>query len=176
MKKSILIFALLIVSLFSTNISVFSKNDTVFISNSNFDQVAGFNAAFQTAYTNIAKNDIGLIQGLDDNYKKIIGQIKSTIYNDRVCDPNLVIPFLRSHGSLRYILGYKKMFVIYFREIQSMRTYPESVYYITDDQGNFLYVELKDVYQKKHMVFDQAMLKDIRVNKKDLRELGLNIR
>jgi hypothetical protein len=153
----------------------YAKNDTVFISNSNFDQVAGFNAAFQTAYTNIAKGDIRLIQGLDDNYKRIIGHIKSTIYNDRVCDPNVVIPFLKTYGSLRYILAYKKMFVIYFREIQSMRTYPESVCYITDDQGNFLYVELKDVYQNKHMVFDQAMLKDVRVNKQMLRELGLKI-
>ena len=154
---------------------VHAKNDTVFISNSNFDQVAGFNAAFQTAYTNIAKDDIRLIQGLDDNYKRIIGHIKSTIYNDRVCDPNIVIPFLRAHGSLRYTLAYKKMFVIYFREIQSMRTYPESIYYITDEQGYFLYVELKDVYQNKHMVFDQVMLKDVRVNKQMLRELGLKI-
>jgi hypothetical protein len=153
----------------------YAKNDTVFISNSNFDQVAGFNAAFQTAYTNIAKDDIRLIQGLDDNYKRIIGHIKSTIYNDRVCDPNIVIPFLKAYGSLRYILAYKKMFVIYFREIQSMRTYPESVYYITDDQGNFLYVELKDVYENKHLIFDQAMLNDVRVNKKMLRELGLKI-
>jgi len=152
-----------------------AKNDTVYIPHSNFDKVAGFNAAFQTAYTSIAKDDIALIKSLDDKYKSIIGHIKSTIYNDRVCDPNAVIPILRAHGSMRYILAYKKMFVIYFREIQSMRTYPESVYYITDDQGNFLYVELKDVYQNKHMVFDQAMLKDVRVNKQMLRELGLKI-
>jgi hypothetical protein len=152
-----------------------AKNDTVFISHSYFEQVARFNAAFQTAYTNVAKDDIGLIKGLDDNYNKIIGQIKSTIYIDRVCDPNVVIPFLRAHGSLRYILAYKKMFVIYFREIQSMRTYPESIYYITDEQGNFLYVELKEVYENKSMVFDQAMLKDVRVNKQMLRELGLKI-
>ena len=105
----------------------------------------------------------------------IIGHIKSTIYNDRVCDPNSVIPILRAHESLRYILAYKKMFVIYFREIQSMRTYPESIYYITDDQGNFLYVELKDVYENKSMVFDQVMLKDVRVNKQMLRELGMKI-
>ena len=167
-------FAFVIVSLFSTNTAVFSKNDTVFISN--FEKLARFNAAFQTAYTNVAKDDIGLIQGLDDNYNKIIGQIKSTIYIDRVCDPNVVIPFLRAHGSMRYIIAYKKMFVIYFREIQSMRTYPESIYYITDEQGNFLYVELKDVYENKHLVFDQAMLKDIRINKSDLRDLGLDIR
>jgi hypothetical protein len=164
-----LLFCLILFSIGTSH----AKNDTVFISHSNFDKVAKFNAAFQTAYTDIAKEDIGLIKGLDDNnYKRIIGYIKSTIYNDRVCDPNVVIPFLRAHGSLQYILAYKKMFVIYFREIQSMRTYPESIYYITDEQGNFLYVELKDVYQNKHMVFDQAMLKDIRINKSDLRELG----
>jgi hypothetical protein len=169
--KTIMIVIGLILSAFV----VHAKNDTVFISHSNFDKVARFNAAFQTAYTNVAKDDIGLIQGLDDNYKKIIGQIKSTIYNDRVCDPNVVIPFLRAHGSMRYIIAYKKMFVIYFREIQCMRTYPESIYYITDEQGNFLYVELKDVYENKHMVFDQVMLKDVRVNKQMLRELGLKI-
>jgi hypothetical protein len=168
--------AFMIFTMILSAITVQGKNDTVFIPNSNFDQVAGFNAAFQTAYTNLAKEDIALIQGLDDNYNKIIGQIKSTIYNDRVCDPNVVIPFLRTHGSLRYILAYKKMFVIYFRQIQSMRTYPESIYYITDEQGYFLYVELKDVYQKKNMVFDQAMLKDVRVNKRDLRDLGLKIK
>ena len=167
--------AMIVLVMFLSTLIVHAKNDTVFISNSNFDQVAGFNAAFQTAYTNIAKDDIRLIQGLDDNYKRIIGHIKSTIYNDRVCDPNVVIPFLKTYGSLRYILAYKKMFVIYFREIQSMRTYPESVYYITDDQGNFLYVELKDVYENKHLIFDQAMLKDVRVNKQMLRELGLKI-
>jgi hypothetical protein len=167
--------AMIVLVMFLSTLSVHAKNDTVFISHSNFDKVAGFNAAFQTAYTNIAKDDIGLIQGLDDNYKRIIGHIKSTIYNDRVCDPNVVIPFLKAYGSLQYILAYKKMFVIYFREIQCMRTYPESVYYITDEKGNFLYVELKDVYENKHLVFDQAMLKDVRVNKQMLRELGLKI-
>jgi hypothetical protein len=169
--KTIMIVIGLILSAFV----VHGKNDTVFISHSNFDKVARFNAAFQTAYTNVAKDDIGLIQGLDDNYNKIIGKIKSTIYNDRVCDPNSVIPILKAHGSMRYIIAYKKMFVIYFREIQSMRTYPESVYYITDEKGNFLYVELKEVYENKHLVFDQGMLKDIRVNKQMLRELGLKI-
>jgi hypothetical protein len=166
-----LLFCLILFSIGTSH----AKNDTVFISHSNFDKVARFNAAFQTAYTDIAKDDIGLIQGLDDNYNKIIGQIKSTIYIDRVCDPNSVIPILKTHGSMRYIIAYKKMFVIYFREIQSMRTYPESVYYITDEKGNFLYVELKDVYENKHLVFDQAMLKDVRVNKQMLRELGLKI-
>jgi hypothetical protein len=167
--------AMIVMGMFLSTLSVQAKNDTVFISHSNFDKVARFNAAFQTAYTDIAKDDIGLIKGLDDNYKRIIGHIKSTIYNDRVCDPNVVIPFLKTYGSLQYILAYKKMFVIYFREIQSMRTYPESVYFITDDQGYFLYVELKDVYENKHLVFDLAMLKDVRVNKQMLRELGLKI-
>ncbi len=167
--------AMIVLVMFLSTLSVHAKNDTVFISHSNFDKVARFNAAFQTAYTNVAKDDIGLIQGLDDNYNKIIGKIKSTIYNYRVCDPNVVIPFLKTNGSLRYTLAYKKMFVIYFREIQSMRTYPESIYYITDEQGNFLYVELKEVYENKPMVFDKAMLKDVRVNKQMLRELGLKI-
>ena len=53
--------AMIVLGMFLSTLIVQAKNDTVFISHSNFDKVARFNAAFQTAYTDIAKEDIGLI-------------------------------------------------------------------------------------------------------------------
>lgn len=165
--------AMIVMGMFLSTLSIQAKNDTVFISD--VQKAIRFNAIFQTVYTDIAKDGIGLIKGLDVNYKSIISFMKSNIDNGLVCDPNSIIPYLKAKGSMQYLTAYKQMFAIYFREIKSMRTWPRKIYYITDDNGNFVYVELKEIYHDKGMVFDQSMLKQVIVNKRDLRELGLKI-
>ena len=145
------------------NESIIAKNDTVYISNMN--KAIEFDSFFSTVFCTNAKDHIRAIRAADeDNYKSICGSIKSMIYNNRVCDPNAIIPILKQHGSLRHILNYKKMYHIYFREIKSSVTWAKSVYYIVDKNGYFVYVELKDVFPGNHLVFDQALLKSVPIN------------
>lgn len=142
---------------------VYAKNDTVIISS--LQKSIQFDSFFSTVFCTNAKDHIRAIRAADeDNYKSICGSIKSMIYNNRDCDPNAIIPILKQHGSLRHILNYKKMYHIYFREIKSSVTWANSVYYIIDANGYFVYVELKDVFPGKHLVFDQALLKSVPIN------------
>jgi hypothetical protein len=143
--------------------ALFGKNDTVFISNMN--KAIEFDSFFSTVFCTNAKDHIPTIKEADeDNYRSICGEIKSMIYNNRDCVVNAIIPILKQHGSLRHILNYKKMYHIYFREIKSSVTWANSVYYIIDADGYFVYVELKDVFPGKHLVFDQALLKSVPIN------------
>jgi hypothetical protein len=154
--------------------SILAKNDTVFISDTK--GAIPFDAYFTIVFTDLAKDGIRSIKELDKhNYSNIISEIKRITRDELICDPNSVIPILRQYGSLRHILAYKKMFTIYFRQFNTFKAWAKQVYYITDDQYNFVYVEFKNVFDGKHMVFDQVMLKDIRINKTVLREAGLKI-
>lgn len=159
------IFSLLVLLL---NVSIIAKNDTVFISN--MHKAIEFDSFFSTMFCTMAKDHIPAIKEADeDNYRSICGEIKSMIYNKRDCDVNAIIPILKQHGSLRHIHNYKKMFHIYFREIKSSVTWAKSVYYIIDADGYFVYVELKNVFPGKHLIFEQSILKSVRVNKNMLR-------
>lgn len=145
-----------------------AKYDTVYISDMN--KAIEFDSFFSTVFCTNAKDHLRAIRDADeDNYKAICGEIKSMIYNNRDCDVNAIIPILKQYGSLRHILNYKKIFHIYFREIKSSVTWAKSVYYIIDAEGYFVYVELKDVFPGKHLVFDQSLLKSVRINKNMLK-------
>lgn len=136
-----------------------------------------FDAYFSGQFADLAKEQIrNMMKDDQDNFKPITASIKSLIANNQICDVNAVIPIVKQYRSLRHILNYKKMFHIYFQEIKSRLTWAESVYYIIDDQGYFVYVEFKDVYHgNKHLVFDQALLKSVRVNKSMLKKYRFNI-
>lgn len=111
-----------------------------------------------------------------DNFTPINASIKSLIANNQICDVNAVIPIVKQYGSLKHILNYKKIFHIYFQEIKARLTWAQSVYYIIDDQGYFVYVEFKDDYHgNKHLVFDHALLKSVRVNKSHFKKYGFKI-
>lgn len=149
-----------------------AKNDTVYISN--VDKAIRFDACFSNVFYFLAIQDIREIMEADpDNYDVIVSNIKHMLHNQQECNPNLIIPTLKSVGSLRHITNYKKMYHIYFKKIKGLRTWANSVYYIVNEKGDFLYVEFKDMYPGKHLVFDQAVLQSVRVNKKMLTELGL---
>lgn len=165
---------IIVIGLMLAAFVVHAKNDTVFISDTKV--AIPFDAYFTIVFTDLAKDDIRSIKELDKhNYPTIISEIKRITRDELICDLNSVIPLLKKYGSLRHILAYKKMFMIYFRHFNSTKTWAKQIYYITDDQDNFVYVEFKNVFIGKHMVFDQAMLKDKRINKRMLREAGLNI-
>lgn len=149
-----------------------AKNDTVYISN--VDKAIRFDACFSNVFYFQATQDIRSIMDADpDNYDLIVSKIKHMLQNQQECNPNLIIPILKSVGSLRHIVAYKKMYHIYFKKIKGLRTWANSVYYIVNEKGDFLYVEFKDVYPGKHLVFDQSVLQSVRVNKKMLIDLGL---
>lgn len=144
--------------------TVIAKNDTVFISDRN--KAIRFDAVFSATYSFHAKDDIPLIKKSDpENYAIIISNIKSIIQNDRTCDPNSVIPVLKKYGSLRHIVAYKKMFLIYYKQMKGLSTWAKEVFYITDKNGVFIYVEFKRMYLGKNMVFDHSILKDIKITK-----------
>lgn len=158
----------LLMSLLLFGEPVHAKNDTVFISNMN--KAIEFDSFFSTVFCTNAKDHIPAIKEADeDNYRSICGSIKSMIYNNRDCDVNAIIPILKQHGSLRHLQNYKKIFHIYFREIKSSVSWAKSVYYIIDADGYFVYVELKDIFPGKHLVFDLSTLKSVRVNKNMLK-------
>jgi len=158
----------LLLSLLLLSKPIIAKNDTVVISD--MHKAIEFDAFFSTVFCTNAKDHlIAIRQADEDNYKAICGEIKSMIYNNRECDQNAIIPILKQHGSLRHINNYKKIYHIYFREIKSSVTWAKSVYYIIDEQGFFVYVELKDVFPEKNLVFDQSTLKSVRINKKMLK-------
>ena len=164
MKKFFVVISLLIGSLFYSASTAIAKNDTVIISN--VRKAMKFDACFSTEFCNNAKSDISKIMSDDpDNYKSIFAGIKSLIVNNYTCNVNDIIPILKQYGSLRHVLNYKKMFHIYFRERYSMTTWPKSVYYIIDDKGYFVYVEFKDVFSGQHLVFNQELLKSVKVHK-----------
>jgi hypothetical protein len=153
---------------------VHAKNDTVFISN--IDKVIRFDACFSNVFYFQAIQDIQAIMESDpDNYDLIVSNIKHMLVNKKECDPNAIIPTLKSVGSLRHITNYKKMYHIYFKKIKGLRTWANQVYYITNENGDFLYVEFKDIYPGKNLVFDQSLLKSVRINKKMLIDLGLKM-
>lgn len=151
-----------------------AKNDTVFISN--IDKAIRFDACFSNVFYFMAIQDIRTIMDADpDNYDLIVSNIKHMLISKQDCDPNAIIPTLKSVGSLRHITNYKKMYHIYFKKIKGLRTWANQVYYITNENGDFLYVEFKDIYPGKHLVFDQSLLKSVRINKKMLIDLGLKM-
>jgi hypothetical protein len=122
--------------------SILAKNDTVFISDTKGAIL--FDAYFTVVYTDLAKDDIRSIKELDKhNYPTIISEIKRITRDELICDPNSVIPILRKYGSVRHILAYKKMFMIYFRHFNSTKTWAKQVYYITNDQDNSFMWNLK---------------------------------
>ena len=172
MKKFLVVLGLFIGSLSITVTPTIAKNDTVFISN--IDKAIRFDACFSNVFYFLAIQDIRAIMDADpDNYNLIVSNIKHMLHNQQECNPNMIIPTLKSVGSLRHITNYKKMYHIYFKKIKGLRTWANSVYYIVNEKGDFLYVEFKDIYPGKHLVFDQAVLQSVRVNKKMLLDLGL---
>ena len=172
MKKFFVVISLLIGFLFYSGTTAIAKNDTVIISNER--KAMKFDACFSTEFCNNAKSDIPKIMSDDpDNYKSIFAGIKSLVVNNDTCNVNAIMPILKHYGSLRHVLNYKKMFHIYFRERYSMSTWPKSVYYIIDDKGYFVYVEFKDVFPGQHLVFNQELLKSVKIHKNMLRISGL---
>ena len=164
MKKFFVVISLLLGFLSYTPSTAIAKNDTVIISNER--KAMKFDACFSTEFCNNAKSDIPKIMSDDpDNYKSIFAGIKSLVVNNDTCNVNAIMPILKYYGSLRHVLNYKKMFHIYFRERYSMSTWPKSVYYIIDDKGYFVYVEFKDVFSGQHLVFNQELLKSVRIHK-----------
>jgi hypothetical protein len=172
MKTFFIVISVLIGSLFYSTNTAISKNDTVIILNRN--NAIKFDAYFSSELCNNAKSDISKIMSDDpDNYKFIFAGIKSLIVHYDTCNVHAIIPILKHYGSLRHILNYKKMFHIYFRERYSLKTWAKSVYYIIDDKGYFVYVELKDVFPGQHLVFTQDLLKSVKVHKNMLNISGL---
>ena len=167
--------SLIIIGLILFSSSLIAKNDTVYISN--LDHAMEFDTYFSGAFASLAKEQIPLMMKDDpDNFKPINASIKSLIANNQICDVNAVIPIVKQYGSLKHILNYKKMFHIYFQEVKARLTWAQSVYYIIDDQGYFVYVEFKDVYHdNKHLIFNQALLKSVRVNKSHFKKYGYKI-
>jgi len=145
---------------------VSAKNDTVFISN--IDDVMSFASRFTIEFSSIAKRDIRLIHELDaDNYGYVISEIKRLLSEYKI-NVKYILPILKSRNILHYATAYKKMYLIYYREMRGFKSWPQSVYYIKDAKGRFLYVELKDVYTNEHVIFDQAVLKSVEVTQKML--------
>lgn len=148
------------------NSELSAKNDTVIITN--IDDVMSFASRFSLEFSSIAKRDIRLIHELDaDNYGYVISEIKRLIGNYNI-NPKNIIPVLKSRNILHYATAYKKMYLIYYREMRGFKSWPQSVYYIKDPKGRFLYVELKDVYTNEHVIFDQAVLKSVEITQKML--------
>lgn len=146
-----------------------AKQDTVYISDTH--KAIRFDAIFSLLYAEAAKEHIQRIRSEDpDNYKELCNTIKNIIKNDFVCDPDIVRTYLKPKGLLHLTSNYKMMFMIYFRELMSMSTWAKQVYYITNSDGRFVYVEFKHVYHGKHMVFNQSMLKDIPITKSMMKE------
>lgn len=163
MKTLSAVFFVFICSLFYSVTIVNAKNDTVVISD--LHKAMEFDTYFSAIFSRIAKRDIREMMANDPNFKSICRDIKSMILHNQICDVNSIIPILKQYGSLRHILNYKKMFHIYFQEIKARLTWAHSIYYIIDPNGNFVYVEFKDVYIGQHLVFDQSLLKNVRVKK-----------
>ncbi len=164
--KNLFIIMFAIGFLISSETEMYAKNDTIILTKES--DVFNFSSRFSIEYASLAKRDISLIKELDsDNYPHIIAQIKHLINNDE-CNPKTIIPYLKVKGSLRYVTAYKKMFLIYFRQMRGFKAWPQSIFYISDQNGRFLYVELKDVYANKNVVYDGGVLSDIMVTKKML--------
>jgi hypothetical protein len=145
-----------------------AKNDTVIITN--IDDVMSFASRFSLEFSSIAKRDIRLIHELDaDNYGYVIAEIKRLLSEYKI-NVKYILPILKSRNILHYATAYKKMYLIYYREWLGLKLWPQSVYYIKDPKGRFLYVELKDVYTNEHVIFDQAVLKSVEVTQKMLDE------
>ena len=143
-----------------------AKNDTVRLTRQ--DEVFRFASRFGIEFSSIAKRDIRLIHELDDeNYKYVINCIKGFL-NDYKINPKNILPLLKSRNILHYATAYKKMYLIYYREKLGFKSWPQSVYYIINEKGRFLYVEFKDVYDGEHLVFDQAVLKSVEITMKML--------
>lgn len=146
-------------------------NDTIFISNIN--KSIRFDACFSNVFAANAMNHIREIKSKDkNNFTLICGSIRHLIQTERTCDYNDIIPILKEYGSLGHFLNYKKMFHIYFKQIKGLMTWAQQVYYITDEHGYFIYVEFKNIYPNKHLVFDQSLLNSVRIHKHKLQELG----
>lgn len=163
MKKFFVVLSLFIGSLFCSANPAIAKNDTIVISD--LYKAMEFDTYFSGIFSSLAKEDIREMMADDPNFKAICQDIKMMILNNQICDVKSVVPILKQYGSLRHIMNYKKMFHIYFQEIKARLTWAESVYYIIDDSGNFVYVEFKNIYEGRHLVFDQSLLKNVRVNK-----------
>lgn len=146
-----------------------AKNDTIVISD--LQKAMDFDTYFSGVFSRLAKEDIREIMEQDANFKSICRDIKLLILKNSICDVNSIIPILKSHGSLRHIINYKKMFHIYFREIKATLTWANSIYYIIDDRGYFVYVEFKDIYNGQHLIFDQALLKNVRIHRNMLKAI-----
>lgn len=143
-----------------------AKNDTVIITN--IDDVMSFASRFSLEFSSIAKRDIRLIHELDaDNYGYVISEIKRLLSEYKI-NVKYILPILKSRNILHYATAYKKMYLIYYREWLGLKLWPQSVYYIKDPKGRFLYVELKDVYTNEHVIFDQAVLKSVEITQKML--------
>ena len=163
MKKLFVVFGLFICSLFCSANPTIAKNDTVVITNRR--EAISFNAYFCHVFSNLVKDDMRKMREADpEKFDVIRGEIQSLVIKKRTSDANSIIPILKQHGSLRHIINYKKIFHFYFEDTYYMNS-ASSVFYIIDEKGNFLYVELKDIFHKQNLVFDQALLKNVRVNK-----------
>lgn len=163
MKKLFVVFGLFIGSLFCSANPATAKNDTVVISD--LYKAMEFDTYFSGIFSSLAKEDIREMMADDPNFKPICQDIKVMIVNNQICDVKSVVPILKRYGSLRHIMNYKKMFHIYFQEIKARLTWAKTIYYIIDDNGNFVYVEFKNMYDGRHLVFDQSLLKNVSVNK-----------
>ena len=170
MKKLFVVFGLFIGSLFCAANPAIAKNDTVVITD--LYKAMEFDTYFSAIFSSLAKKDIREMMADDPNFKSICQDIKVMILNNQICDVKSIVPILKQHGSLKHILNYKKMFHIYLQEIKARLTWANSIYYIIDSKGNFVYVEFKDVYNGRHLVFDQSLLKNVRVNKNMFKVYG----
>ena len=164
MKNLFAVLGLCIASLFCSANPAIAKNDTVVITNRR--EVIKFNAYFCHVFSNLVKDDMRKMREADpEKFDVIRGEIQSLVVKKRTCDANSIIPILKQHGSLRHIINYKKIFHLYFEDTYYMNS-ASSVFYIVDGKGNFLYVELKDIFHNsQNLVFDQALLKNVRMNK-----------
>ena len=163
MKKLFVVFAMLIGSLFCSINSSTAKNDTVIMSYSR--ECRSFSIHFSHVFSNLVKDDMRKMKEADlEKFKVICGEIKSLVITKRTCDANSIIPILKQHGSLRHIINYKKIFHFYFEDTYYMNS-ASSVFYIIDEKGNFLYVELKDIFHKQNLIFDRDLLKNVGINK-----------
>ena len=162
MKKLFVVFGFFIGSLFCSANPAIAKNDTVVITNRR--EAIRFNSSFCHVFSNLVKDDMRKMMEADpEKFKVISGEIKSLVINKRTCDANSIIPILKQHGSLRHIINYKKIFHLYFDRTYYMNS-ASSVFYIIDEKGNFLYVELKDIFHNQNLVFNKDLLKNVKMN------------
>lgn len=116
----------IILALVFFSIPCIGKNDTIVISDMN--QSIRFDAIILNIFCTNAKHDIREIKSADEkNYKLICGSIKHLIQTERTCNHNDIISILKHYGSLSHFLHYKKMFHIYCRQINGLKTWANQV-------------------------------------------------